>query len=440
MKESGRIRAAAGKCWKNNMDEELKQLRKEKERMRSLLDFGHEVSSRILDLDELLKLIMAETRNILNADRCTVFVRDFDTDTLWSKIADGLGGGEIRIPMAKGIAGAVARSGELINIKDAYSDSRFDTATDKKTGYVTKTILSCPMKNKKGESIGVFQVLNKKGGVFDDEDEKILLLLARQAADAVENAFLYDEQKKMFESFIDTLSDTLDKRDCLTAGHSRRVTFFSIKTGEAMMRSPHEIEILQYASWMHDMGKVGVREHILVKAGKLTDEEFEQIKNHAVFTREILGKIYFKREFRQIPEIASSHHENLDGSGYPCGLKGTSIPFLSRIIAVCDVFDALTSKRHYREPMPILGVLNIVKDGTGTKFDPLCVDAFFKINLFDIVHGINLEKVENFVIVSENEEVLKKYNLEDFYRVVSCAEHTYAQSRIIEVFAKYYGK
>ncbi|MBU4134596.1 GAF domain-containing protein [bacterium] len=420
--------------------EELKQLRKEKERMKSLLDFGHEVSSRILNLDELLKLIMGETRNILDAERCTVFLRDFDTDTLWSKIADGLGGGEIRIPLEKGIAGAVARSGELINIKDAYSDERFNTATDKKTGYVTKTILSCPMKNKMGESIGVFQVLNKKGGLFDDDDEKILLLLARQAADAVENAFLYDEQRKMFESFIDTLSDTLDKRDYLTAGHSRRVTFFSIKTGEAMKFFPHEIELLKYSSWMHDMGKIGVREHILAKAGKLTDEEFEQIKSHAVFTREILEKIYFKREFRQIPEIASSHHENLDGSGYPRGIKGMAIPFFSRIIAVCDVFDALTSKRHYREPMPILGVLNLLKKDTDTKFDPVCVDAFFKINLLDIVLGINHEKVENFVIVSEDEELLKKYNLEDFYRVLSCAEYTFEQSRIIEAFAKYYGK
>ncbi|MEA2082189.1 MAG: HD domain-containing phosphohydrolase [Elusimicrobiota bacterium] len=422
------------------MNEELKQLRKEKERMQSLLDFGHEVSSRIMDLDELLKLIMGETRNILNAERCTVFLRDFDTDTLYSKIADGLGLREIRIPMEKGIAGAVARSGETMNIKDAYSDDRFDTSTDKKTGYITKTILSCPMKNKMGESIGVFQVLNKKDGVFDGEDEKILLLLARQAADAVENAFLYDEQKKMFESFIDTLSDTLDKRDYLTAGHSRRVTFFSIKTGEAMKLFPHELELLKYSSWMHDMGKIGVREHILAKAGKLTDEEFEQIKNHAVFTREILEKIYFKREFRQIPEIAASHHENIDGSGYPRGLKGAAIPFFSRIIAVCDVFDALTSKRHYREPMPIAGVLKILKDGVGVKFDPVCVDAFFKMNLLDVVTGINLEKVENFVIVSEDEEALKKYNLEDFYRVVSCVEYTPAQSRIIEVFAKYYGK
>jgi len=422
------------------MDEELKQLRKEKERMQSLLDFGHEVSLRILNLDELLKLIMAETRNILDADRCTVFLRDFDTDTLFSKIADGMGSREIRIPMEKGIAGAVARSGELMNIKDAYSDERFNTATDKKTGYNTKTILSCPMKNKMGESIGVFQVLNKKGGVFDAEDEKILLLLARQAADAVENAFLYDEQKKMFESFIDTLSDTLDKRDYLTAGHSRRVTFFSIRTGEAMRLFPHELELLQYSSWMHDMGKIGVREHILAKAGKLTDEEFEQIKKHAVFTREILAKIYFKREFREIPDIAASHHENVDGSGYPRGLKGAAIPFFSRIIAVCDVFDALTSKRHYREPMPILGVLNILKEGTGKKFDPVCNDAFFRINLFDIVHGINLEKVENFVIVSEDEEELRKYILADFYRVISCAEHTPAQSRIIKTFAKYYGK
>ncbi|PKM99657.1 MAG: hypothetical protein CVU78_05235 [Elusimicrobia bacterium HGW-Elusimicrobia-2] len=420
--------------------EELDQLRVEKKRLESLLDFGHKVSSRILNLDELLKMIMGETREILDAERCTVFLRDFDSDTLYSKIADGMGSREIRIPLDKGIAGAVARSGEVINIKDAYADERFDTGTDSKTGYVTKTILTCPMKDKMGESIGVFQVLNKRSGVFDTEDERILLLLARQAADAVENAFLYDEQRKMFESFIDTLSDTLDKRDYITAGHSRRVTFFAIKTGEAMKLMKHDIELLKYSSWMHDMGKVGVREHILSKAGKLTDEEFEQIKSHTVFTREILGKIYFKREFRQIPDIAASHHENIDGSGYPRGLKGMAIPFFARIIAVCDVFDALTSKRHYRNPMPILGVLNILKNDVGVKFDPVCVEAFFKINLLDIVRGINLEKVENFVIVSDDEAILQKYILEDFYRVLSSSEFTPAQSMVVESFARYYGK
>lgn len=351
--------------------DELKQLREEKRRMESLLDFGHKVSSRILNLDELLKMIMAETREILDAERCTVFLRDFDSDSLYSKIADGLGTREIRISLDQGIAGAVARSGEIINIKDAYADERFDTAIDRKTGYATKTILSCPMKNKMGESIGVFQVLNKKGGVFTLEDERILLLLARQAADSVENAFLYEEQRQMFESFIDTLSDTLDKRDYLTAGHSRRVTFFAMKTGEVMMLFAHELELLKYSSWMHDMGKIGVREHILAKPGKLSEEEFEQIKSHAVFTREILSKIYFKREFRQIPDIAAAHHENVDGSGYPRGLKDGAIPFFSRIIAVSDVFDALTSKRHYREPMPLLGVLNILKEGSGSKFDPV---------------------------------------------------------------------
>jgi len=420
--------------------EELTRLRAEKKRMESLLDFGHKVSSRILDLDDLLKMIMAETREILGAERCTVFLRDFDNDTLYSKIADGLGSREIRIPLDKGIAGAVARSGEIINIKDAYADDRFDTDVDRKTGYVTKTILTCPMKDKMGESIGVFQVLNKKEGVFDGEDERILLLLARQAADAVENAFLYDEQKKMFESFIDTLSDTLDKRDYLTAGHSRRVTFFAVKTGEAMLLFAHELELLKYASWMHDMGKIGVREHILAKPGKLSAEEFEQIKNHTVFTREILGKIHFKREFRQIPEIAASHHENVDGSGYPRGIKGAAIPFFARIIAVSDVFDALTSKRHYREPMPLLGVLNILKEGTGAKFDPVCVGAFFKISLLDIARGINLEKAENFVIVSEDAELLKKYSLEDFYRVILSSEFSPAQSSVVEAFSKYYGK
>jgi len=422
------------------MDNELQQLKKEKERLQQLLEFGHEVSTRILNLDELLKLIMAEVRQILNADRCTVFIMDTGSKTLWSKIADGLGNKEIRMPVGKGIVGSVAESGEILNIKDAYSDERFNAETDGKTGYRTKTILAVPMKNNRGEVIGVFQVLNKKGSAFEEEDEKILSLLSRQAADAVENAFLYEEQKKMFESFIETLSHTLDTRDTLTAGHARRVTYFSLKLGEQLALGRDEIDLLKYSSWMHDLGKIGVREHILAKMGALTDEEFEKMKMHTNFTKDILERIYFKKEFRGIPLIASSHHENIDGSGYPCNLKENSIPFFARIIAVCDVFDAITSKRHYREPMPIMGVLQIIKKDTGRKFDAICVDAFFKINLCDIVKGINLEKVDNFTIVSDDEKLLKDYTLEDFYRILKVGDLTAPQHKVIETFGKYYGR
>ncbi|MFH1352613.1 MAG: HD domain-containing phosphohydrolase [bacterium] len=422
------------------MDNELEQLREEKERLRMLLDFGHKVSTEILNLDDLLKLIMAEARQILNADRCSVFIMDSDTKTLWSKIADGLEDKEIRLPAGKGIIGAVAESGEILNIKDAYGDERFNAETDSKTGYKTRTVLAAPMKNNKGEIIGVFQVLNKQESVFNEEDEKILLLLARQAGDAVENAFLYEEQKKMFESFIETLSHTLDKRDALTAGHSLRVTYFSLKLGEKLALRRDEIDLLKYSSWMHDLGKIGVREHILAKMGALTDEEFEKMKMHTNFTKEILERIYFKKEFRGIPLIASSHHENVDGSGYPDKLRGTAVPFLARIIAVCDVFDAITSKRHYREPMPVMGVLRIIKEGTGKKFDESCVAAFFKINLYEVLAGINLEKVDNFFIIPDEKKLLEEYTLEDFYRILNVDNFTAPQHKIVETFGKYYGR
>jgi len=422
------------------MSENIEQLKKEKERLGMLLDFGHKVSTEILNLDDLLKLIMTEARQILNADRCTVFIMDSDTKTLWSKIADGLKDKEIRLPAGKGLVGSVAETGEILNIKDAYEDERFNAETDRKTGYKTRTVLAAPMKNNKGEIIGVFQVLNKKESVFDGEDEKVLTLLARQAGDAVENAFLYEEQKKMFESFIETLSHTLDTRDALTAGHSRRVTYFSLKLGEKLALRRDEIDLLKYSSWMHDLGKIGVKEHILAKMGALSDEEFEKMKMHTNFTRDILEKIYFKKEFRGVPLIASSHHENLDGSGYPNKLAGTAVPFLARIIAVCDVFDAITSKRHYREPMPIMGVLRIIKKDTGRKFDSVCVDAFFKINLYEVLAGVNLEKVDNFFIISDERKLLEEYTLEDFYRILKIGDLTAPQRKIVETFGKYYGR
>ncbi len=119
----------------------------------------------------------------------------------------------------------VFKSGEILNIPDAYKDDRFNPEIDKKTGYHTKSILCLPMKNKMQETIGVFQVLNKKEGGFNGDDEDLLSAIALIAASAIENAQLYEDQKRSFISFIETLATTLDTRDYITAGHSRRVAF-----------------------------------------------------------------------------------------------------------------------------------------------------------------------------------------------------------------------
>ena len=182
----------------------------------------------------LIKTIAEETKTAMNADRCTVFLYDKENNELYSKVATGLDTEELRIPADKGIAGHVVKTGETINIKDAYNDERFNPEVDKQTGYRTKTILCIPIKNFNQEIIGVFQVINKFDEYFTPDDEDLLVAIASSAGISLENAKLFEKQNKMIEeqkvildSFIDALSTSIDARDKITSGHSTRVRMYS---------------------------------------------------------------------------------------------------------------------------------------------------------------------------------------------------------------------
>jgi len=353
----------------------LQEIRSSLERTTDLLEVGSAISGEI-ELDSLLQLIMEKTSHLLHADRSTVFLIDRERKELWSKIAQGLQDQEIRFPMHLGIAGSVATRGEIINIPDAYQDVRFNPEVDKKTGYRTKSILTIPMKNKLGEIIGVFQCLNKKEGVFTKEDERLIEALASQTAIAIENAQLYEEQKKQFNSIIEVLASSIDARDPYTAGHSQRVMEYSLGTAEEMNFSKKRLETLRVASLLHDYGKIGVHDAILRKPGILTEGEYRDIQEHVVKTKEILENLYFSRDLREIPMIAAFHHERIDGTGYPYHLRNGEIPLGGRIMAIADVFDALTSRRPYRNPSSPEEAFALLEAGIGKHYDGEAVAAF----------------------------------------------------------------
>ena len=172
-------------------------LRTTLDRLSRLMKVSAAVSSE-LDLDTLLGVISHTTSHLLQAERSTVFLADRAKGELWSRLAEGIERSEIRIPLATGIAGAVASTGTTIRIDDAYTDTRFNPEVDKRTGFQTRNILCVPMRNPRGEVIGVFQVLNKRGGSFSPLDEQLLASLSSQAAVAVENARLYDEVQRAY--------------------------------------------------------------------------------------------------------------------------------------------------------------------------------------------------------------------------------------------------
>jgi len=345
----------------------------ENQRLKVLLEVGQAISS-LMELDDLLLLIARETARVLKADRCTLFLLDKKREELWSKVA--MGEEKIRLPKESGIAGLVVTTGETLIIDDPYSNPHFNPEIDKKTGYHTRSLLCGPMRDSKGEVLGVFQVLNKLDGAFQEEDKELLEAVAAFSAIAIENARLYAELKKTFHSFIETLAATIDARHHLTAGHSHRVARYTVGIAREMGLPKKEIEILRVAAFLHDYGKIGIPDSILAKPGKLTEEEYAQMKRHPALTKEILGKIYLSADYKGIPGLASTHHEKLDGSGYPFGLKDGKIPLGGRIMAVADVFDAITSKRDYREGMPYPEALEQLRKDVGKHFDPEAFDAF----------------------------------------------------------------
>lgn len=394
----------------------------------SLLHVGQAMAAET-DIDRLLITITEETKQAVNTDRATVFLLDKDAHELWSKVASGMGQQEIRFPAHLGLAGHVAMTGEVINIEDAYNDSRFNKDIDKKTGYRTRTVLCVPMRNLHHEIIGVFQVINKLDGEsFSHEDEALLIAIASSAAISIENArlfkeqaMLYQEQKKSFNSFINTLAFAIDARDRITAGHSSRVTSYTLAIAEQMNLSDTDKEVLEYAALLHDFGKIGIQDRVLCKEGILTEEEYSEIKRHAFLTKDILEKMYFQEKLKEVPEIASSHHEKYDGSGYFRGINGEDIPLGGRIMAVADVFDAITSKRHYRDRMPMLKVLSILRKDSGSHFDPKIVNIFFEIPFSKIVNIII--STDNDVLSDKELSLFKQYSVEDVHEILKKKDH-----------------
>lgn len=398
-------------------------------------------------LEHLLKTVAEEIKKVLDADRCTVFLLDRQRNELVSKVALGMGTQELRFPADKGLAGYAAQMGEIINIKDAYKDERFNPDIDKETGYKTKTILCMPIWNMKHEILGVFQVLNKNNdATFTKEDEDILIAIGSSAGIAIENAKLFesqqmmiDRQKELFKNFVDTLAASIDARDKITAGHSNRVKMYSELICEVMNLDEKTTANIIHAAILHDIGKIGIRDAVLQKDGKLTDDEYKHIQEHVKITYDILNRVYISEEFKEVAEIASSHHEKYDGTGYFRKLKGEEIPLGGRVLAVSDVFDAITSKRHYRDKMPIKNALDIIKSGAWKHFDGDIVDAFFKIKLDRLV-DVFLSEVDSVLYDQKDRETLDKYDVNYLFNLLTNEQENYSDSdrALIELFNTYY--
>jgi putative nucleotidyltransferase with HDIG domain len=208
---------------------------------------------------------------------------------------------------------------------------------------------------------------------FSEKDLYYLSFMAQSAAQSIENLALYEN---IYENLFATLYafvNAVEARDLYTRQHSSRVTGISLIIGKQLGCSVEELDVLNFAGHLHDIGKIGIRDDILLKPGRLTDDEFEKIKQHPAIGANILEQLGMWEKERQ---IIRCHHERFDGTGYPDGLKENQIPFLARILSVADVYDAMASDRAYRKRMKESVILNVIHDGSGSQFDPEIVAAF----------------------------------------------------------------
>ena len=258
---------------------------------------------------------------------------------------------------------------------DAVSDQRLEGSKSVLLQSV-RSIMAAPIASAK-QVYGIVYLDTHRTLRKDDEDTlDWLVAVAHQAGLVMEKLKLLEEQRTMTESLMKGLAASIDARDGMTAGHSARVAHYSVGIARTLELDVEQQYAIYYAALLHDYGKIGIDDAVLRKPARLTEAEFEHIRLHPKFTFDILSKINFPPWLSDLPMMAASHHERWDGKGYPWGLQDTDIPQAGRIIAVADVFDSLTRERHYRSPMPVDEVLEILERGRGEQFDPVALDAF----------------------------------------------------------------
>ncbi|MDP6116745.1 MAG: HD domain-containing protein [Planctomycetota bacterium] len=351
------------------------------------------------DLQSLLELIVQEARTLARADGGSLYLVNGNkltftvaqNGTLDARLGDSqttrasFQKHEIDITNTS-LAGYVANTGLTLNIDDVYKlgeevEYRFSSTFDDMNNYRSRSMLLVPMLDRGSEVAGVLCLLNAMSATdevisFNEEYEPLLLSIASQAMAAIENARLIDKVKRSYLDTVFCLSMAAEARDNETGEHVRRISEYSSILSDRMGFSAEDVDSIRYASPLHDVGKIGIPDNILQKPGKLTDEEYEIMKTHTTIGASILEG---DSEYIHVAKlIALTHHEKMDGKGYPNGLKGEEISIFGRIVAVADVFDALVSKRVYKPEMPVEKAKDIIVESTGTHFCPTVVEAFLK--------------------------------------------------------------
>ena len=327
-----------------------------------------------LELDTLLSEIVQTAKREARCDRVSLML--IEDHELRIRAAVGLDKGAFdkwRGKIGVGIAGYTAASGEPVIINHGEEDKRFvrHLKDDK-----IKSAISMPLRVK-NKTIGVLNLTNFMGcDRFFESDVQFLSLLAGQAAVAIENANLYNSLQTSYLHTIVSLANALEARDPYLSGHSTKVLTYAVQIARKLGLSDREIEDIRNAAMLHDIGKIGVRDAILLKPGRLDDSEWKILRTHPEMGSNIIAPV---RHLARCLPLIMHHHEAYDGAGYPSGLAGNEIPFGSRVIAVADTYDAMISNRPYREALSHEAAVTELRRVAGSQLDPDCVAAFLAV-------------------------------------------------------------
>lgn len=330
-----------------------------------------------LDPDEVLSSVFNGAAKTLKANAGSLMLLDPEEGVLTIKRAHGLDEEVIRktrIKLGEGIAGRVAQSGDPMIFH-----GKVDSPQAKgRMKYSKVNSICAPLKTRKG-IVGIINLSRREDSEpFTKDNLTLLSTMAHEAASAIENAGLYKDLHEGYLSTIRALTSALEVKDHYTRGHSDAVARYAVKIAKRLDLSPHEIEGIEVAAILHDIGKIGIQEAILNKPGKLDDEEWKEVKKHPESSLKILDGINFPWD---IKPIVYAHHERYDGKGYPRGLKGIEIPLGARILGVADLYDAMTSDRAYRKGLSKETVIEELKRVAGTQIDPGIAEVFIEILL-----------------------------------------------------------
>ena len=347
------------------------------ERLSTIYKIGLAINS-TMDIDRLFNLVVRTTMTTLKANFGYIILYDAENNCL--NVTNLIGSGKLlapktAIPMRdSSVSTWVIRNRQPILIADINETPQFDRFSD--LGYERKSLICAPLMVK-DEIIGTISVVNKTDdSQFNSDEMEMLSTIAAQAAISIKNATLYEEQQQTYLNTIQALVSAIEASDSYTRGHSERVTRYSLEIGRRLNLPEDRMQILERAAILHDIGKIGIDLSLLHKEGKLTPQDIRDLQQHPSIGMHILEPIEFLHDVRV---CIGQHHERFDGMGYPNRIRKDEQLLESRILAIADAFDAMTSDRPYRKALSLDMAVAELHDNAGSQFDPEIVTIFSQV-------------------------------------------------------------